>query len=349
MVAGGAPGPGGRGAQWVGISCPPEVSPYGSAALWRLVAPRLGCGRVLRRRRTVAWELRATPAGVRAAVWVPPGVPAAAVAAAVGDAWPGAQAGTRAAGDVPAAPVPARVTAVRLRPSVPGWLPVGPVDRPHRQRALPEEADLLRVVFAALSGCRSAEVSAGVQILVRPARRRHARRSAAALRRLRGLRGLPRRPWLARRAPLALFDLVTGAEVAVPRRAVIYPQIADPLGPARLHALAAKAAAGPHFDVAVRILASGGSRAGRRALVRAVAAGFGLVTGDAPVPADLAARRLWRPARQLRTRCAPRRHWFTASLPEVAALAGLPAQPARYGLVIAAARRFPPPPEVLAA
>ncbi len=130
---------------------------------------------------------------------------------------------------------------------------------------------------------------------------------------------------------------------------MIPPLLTDPLGHAKLRALAAKAAAGPHFEITIRIMASGATPAIRRGLTRSVVSAFGLVTLGAPVPADLAARRVWLPARPARTRWAPRRHWFAACLPEVAAIASVPAEPARYGIPAAPARRFPPPPEVLAA
>jgi hypothetical protein len=334
-----------RQARWIEICCPADVSATGGAVLWRLLATRLASGRIVRRRHRIGWELRATPAGVRIGLWVPPGVSAAAVAAAISEAWPGAQARTMSA--MPARTAqPAQFAAIRLRPAAPDWLPICSLDRPLSRRELPLDADLLRVVFAALSECRSADISLGVQIVVRLTGRGHMRRSTAAMRRL---RGLPPTLGLARRTPFAFFDLVTGTELAASRRAVISPQLAHPLGQVRLRALAAKAAAGPHFEVAVRVIASGGTPAVRRDLMYSVASGFGLVTLDAPVAVDLAVRRIWFPAGQIDTRYAPGRHRFTASLPEIAALARLPAEPARYGLKIAAARRIPPPPEVLAA
>lgn len=78
-------------------------------------------------------------------------------------------------------------------------------------------------------------------------------------------------------------------------------------------------------------------------------AGFDLVTLGAPIPVDLIARPLFLPAERLAGRYVPRRHWFLVSLPEIATLANLPARPAGYGLRVATARRFPPPPEALAA
>jgi hypothetical protein len=37
-------------AQWVEISCPPDAGQDGGAVLWRLLAPRIGAGRIFRRR-----------------------------------------------------------------------------------------------------------------------------------------------------------------------------------------------------------------------------------------------------------------------------------------------------------
>jgi hypothetical protein len=332
-------------ARWMEISCPAEAAPDGGAVLWRLLASRLASA-LLTPRRVIAWELHGTPDGIRAGLWVPGDVSATAVAAAVPDAWPGAQTRTGSPGLVPAPPHPEPLTAIRLHPAGPDWLPVCGLDRQASRRAQPHDADALRVVFGALAACRSAGTSLTVQILVRRASRRKLRRAGTALRHL---RGLPPRRGPIHSAVLGFLDLLTTRPPKTPTRPVITPQVSDPLGPASLHALAAKAAAGPHFEVSVRIIVAGGSKATRRDLVHTAASGYGLVTIDAPVPADLAARRLWRPTHRFTSRRAPRRHWFLASLPEIATLAHLPAEPARYGLPVAMARRFPPPPEALAA
>jgi hypothetical protein len=332
-------------ARWVEISCPPDAGQDGGAVLWRLLAPRIGAGRIFRRRRTLAWEARATPGGVRLGLWVPPAVPAPAVAAAVQDAWPGARTRIWPAARLPELPG-TDMTAIRLRPRAPDWLPVTALDRHPGRHQGPPDTDLLRAVYGTLAGHRSAGTGLAVQILVRPARHSHRLRARAAARRL---RGLPAWRLAASRTVLGLADLVAAIDAASPRPSVMSPQVTDPLGPARLRALAAKAAAGPHYEITIRILASGATPAIRRGLVRTVAAGFGLVTLGCPVPADLAARRSWRPAAPARTRWAPGRHWFIACLPEVAAVAHAPAEPARYGIPAAPARRFPPPPEVLAA
>jgi hypothetical protein len=125
--------------------------------------------------------------------------------------------------------------------------------------------------------------------------------------------------------------------------------VTDPLSQVQLHALAAKAAARPHFEVSVRVAAAGATLARSRELAGEVVAGLDLLSLGAPIPVDFIARRLMFPAERLGGRYASHRHWFLASLPEVALLANLPVSPAGYGLKVATARRFPPPPEALAA
>ncbi|MGH9019359.1 MAG: hypothetical protein ACRDY1_16550, partial [Acidimicrobiales bacterium] len=63
--------------------------------------------------------------------------------------------------------------------------------------------------------------------------------------------------------------------------------------------------------------------------------------------AHLVARRLWWPSRVLAGHRL--RRGFLASLPELAGLAHLPADPARYGLPVAPARTVTPPPETTGA
>jgi hypothetical protein len=330
---------------WVEISCPAEANSDGAAVLWRLLARRLVSGRFSMRRRVIAWELHAGPAGIRAGLWGPRDVSSAAVVAAVSDAWPGAQAHGGSSGKLPALPQ-SPLTAVRLRPAAPDWLPVTAVDRLASRRAYPHEADVLRAVFGSLAACRAVGGYMTVQVLVRRASKRRERRAGAALRHL---RGLPPKRGIVRGAVLGFLDFVTGTDRSQPQRSPLSPQMTDPLGLAQVHALAAKAAARPHFEVSVRIAATAGTVAKRRDLAGAVVAGFDLTTLGAPIPADLVARRLFFPAERLAGRYASRRHWFLASLPEVAVLANLPARPASYGLKVATARRFPPPPEALAA
>ena len=71
-----------------------------------------------------------------------------------------------------------------------------------------------------------------------------------------------------------------------------------------------------------------------------MAAALGLYAGRN----HLVARRVVRPGSAIGNRML--RHGFLCSLPELAALAHLPAEPAGYGLPSAPARTVAPPPEV---
>lgn len=192
--------------RWVEFSCPPEVNPDGAAVLWRLLSRRLLTARFSVRRRVIAWELHGSPKGIRAGLWVPPDVSAAAVAAAVTEAWPGAQVRADSSGNFPELPQPP-LAAVRLRSAAPSWLPVTAVDRSAGYRTHTQEADLLRAVFGSLAACRTAGACVTVQVLVRRASKHHSRKARAAVR---YLRGLPPGRGIVPGSALMFLDIVTG-------------------------------------------------------------------------------------------------------------------------------------------
>ena len=309
----------GRHGRWVAIAPPAEPDPAGGTALWRMLAPLLAARRSLTGvRPPVAFECHAGPDGLRIGLWVSATLPLDSVAGAVESAWPGARAELTAP---PALPAGARVSGGRARLAVPDWLPIG----------TDHSGDPLRGLLGALAAVEGG--SAIFQVLARPAPGRlvaRAHRAAWARR-----RGQP-----TTRAGRAL-DLVhrhpstTGVGGAP-----------GPLALADVRDITAKVTAAPHFVVAIRYGLTGPpgprrqARRWRRAKAREIAAGLGLYAGRN----HLVARRLARGGRGVA--CRQLRSGFLCSLPELAALAHLPAEPAAYGLSAAPARHVAPPAEV---
>ena len=310
----------GRHGRWVAIAPPAEPDPAGGTALWRMLAPLLAARRSLTGLRPpVAFECHAGPEGLRIGLWVSATLPLDGVAGAVESAWPGARANLSAP---PALPSGTRVSGGRARPAYPDWLPLGTEHT---------GGDPLRGLLGALATAEGGSVL--FQVLARPAPGRlvaRAHRAAWARR-----RGQP-----TTRTGRAL-DLVhhhpgtTGVGGAP-----------DPLALADVRDITAKVTAAPHFVVAVRYGLTGPpgprrqARRWRRAKAREIAAGLGLFAGRN----HLVARRLARGGRHIA--CRRLRSGFLCSLPELAALAHLPAEPAGYGLPAAPARHVAPPAEV---
>ncbi|GFJ84950.1 hypothetical protein [Phytohabitans houttuyneae] len=99
----------------------------------------------------------------------------------------------------------------------------------------------------------------------------------------------------------------------------------------------AKFADAPHLLVAIQAIATGPTKAAARAAAADVTSGFGLLS------AHFTRRRMRRGAVTAAERWVPAKRMSLASVSEAAALAGLPAEPAAYGLPgqhLAAA--FPP-------
>jgi hypothetical protein len=97
----------------------------------------------------------------------------------------------------------------------------------------------------------------------------------------------------------------------------------------------AKYAVAPHLLVAVRVTAAGPTTAAARAAAQDIGSGYTLLS------AHWRNRRLRRPVTAATWRWAAPSEMVLASVVEVAALAGLPAEPAAHGLPGAASRRLP--------
>ncbi len=316
-----------RHGRWVAIAPPAEPDPSGGLALWRMLTPLLTAQRSLPvSRPPVAFECHADASGLRIGLWVSRTLPVTGVIGAVESAWPGARASITAPPEVPAG-TPALGGRARL--AGPDWLPLGLKSTGVDSGG----GDPIRGLLAALSATSDGgEVL--FQVLVRPARARRVTRARRAARAIR--RGQPTTS--VGRALDLLHDRSATTRSAAGT---------DPLALADVRDITAKLTAPPHFEVAVRyaITSPPGTprregRRSRRARSREVAAALGLYAGRN----HLVARRLTRPGSGIGNR--QLRHGFLCSLPEVAALAHLPAEPAGYGLPSAPARTVAPPPEV---
>lgn len=320
------------GARSITVLAPPQADPAGGEALWGNLS---GLARPARARwwggqPHLGWEYCWTSAGMTISMWVPGPVPPGMIERAIEAAWPGAH--TRTAPAVPAIPEHAVVTGGTLRLARPEILPL----------RTDQGTDPLRALAAAGSGLTAGE-HAVVQILARPATGRRLRQARRAARRL--CHGRP-----ARVSSRLLDALTPGGGPA--RRAA---SRADPETAAALRAAAVKAT-GPQWEAQVRCAvttdlvpattgrqrrtAAAQARRRLRGLAHALASATALYAGRN----WLARRRLHRPATQVNARLLGRGDLL--SLPELAALARLPADPATPGLARAGARAVPPPPGV---
>ena len=253
-------------------------------------------------------------------------------------AWPGAHAVTTSPA-APALPAGVLATGGTLRLARAEILPL--------RTGLP--ADPLRALAGAAAALGDGE-HAVLQVLARPVTGARLRRARRAARRLRGGQA----PRLASR----LLDLATPGQAGTTRRPA---PAADPERAADIRAATAKMAA-LQWDAQIRYVtattaaaaAAGGWRERRRARparARAMARLRGLAHGLASAtalyagPNWLARRRLPRPAGKVNARVF--RRGCLLSVPELAALAALPADPAVPGLARAGARSVPPPPGIV--
>jgi hypothetical protein len=330
------------GARQVVILAPPQADPAGAEALWAHLTGLLrpAWTRWWHGQPHLGWEYSWTggPAGeMGISMWVPGLIPPGLVERAVEAAWPGAHAITCPAG--PALPAAVLATGGTLRLARAEILPL--------RTGLP--ADPLRALAGAAAALGDGE-HALLQVLARPVTGARLRRARRAARRLRGGQA----PRLASRL---LLDLATPGQAGTFRRPA---PAADPGGATDIRAATAKMAA-QQWDTQIRYVTAttaapapaGGwrerlrarpARAQAMARLRGLAHGLASATALYAGPNWLARRRLPRPAGKVNARVF--RRGCLLSVPELAALAALPADPAVPGLARAGARSVPPPPGI---
>jgi hypothetical protein len=313
------------GARIVEISAPPEAALSGGAALWAnllaLHRPRLA--RLVHGQPHLAFEYRASADGLNIRMWIPRAVPPGLVEHAVQAAWPGARALLL---QDPAPPLPStgvEATGGRLVPA--------------RTQAIPLrtkfDEDPLRALFGAVSELQPGEVAC-VQILARPASPRRIRKLRSTLNALAG------KPTGSAGLKTAFFDAIT-PHTGARTRPGPGTQAAwrDPRTDADARAAATKLA-GPLWEAAVRYGAAVPETPTARGRARGLAHG---VAGSFNIYAErnhLRRRPLRHPAKTLAARAFGR--GALLSVPELAALAHLPADLVVPGLARAGARPVPP-------
>jgi hypothetical protein len=332
--------------RWLQIIPPVTATPAATVGLWRLLATLLPAPRRLALRPArLVWEVHADPGGMRCGLWVPPGINPTAVVRVLQRGWPGA----RAEQARPPTLAPGRLAVAReLVPVRPEWQPI--VDdaaaraswRPGTPAA--EEDDRLRAVYDGLAA--AGRTGGGLlQVHVcRAPRRRVAvlRRATVNPQRAHRTVGASRVTGLLadglRAVLIGILDFLTPGPPARSGKGGTDPYAAELARQAR-----AKYASAPHLLVAVRATATGPTRAAARAAAADITSGFGLLS------AHFTRRRVRRPVTAARYRWVPLSRMILASIVETAALAGLPAEPAAYGLPAAASRRRPASRDVFAA
>jgi len=332
-------------ARWLQIIPPVTATPAATVGLWRLLAtvlraPRRGALRPAR----LVWEVVADPGGMRCGLWLPPGVNPTAVTRVLHRAWPG----VRAEQTTP--PVVSAWGAVAARavwPTQPDWLPLVEDPAPARRGggvAAPED-DRLRAVYDGLAAAgRTGGALLQVQLSRAPAHR---------LRLLRRAMTNPYRAGRPRGAARAVGTLIEAVRAGIlaalnlvtPEPAARHHPAgrADPYMAELARRARAKFADAPHLLVAVHAIATGPTAAAAEAAAADITAGFGLLSPH------FTRRRLRRGAAAVADRWVPETGMSLASITEAAALAGLPAEPAAYGLPGAASRRRAPTRDVFRA
>ncbi len=327
-------------ARQVTILAPPQAGPAGAEALWKHLTGLLrpAWARWRHGQPHLGWEYAwagGDAAGMSIRLWVPGTIPPGLIERAVEAAWPGAHTVTAPAS--PPLPPGAAVAGGTLRLARPDILPLSAGGDPEAP---------LRALAGAAASLAGGE-HAILQVLARPvtgARLRKARRAA-------------RRQRSGQSARLAsrLLDLATPGGGASRGRA----GARDPDLAAEIREATAKLA-GPQWETLIRYAVcatapararDGAGRRERRAaaaqqaarlrgLAHALASATALLTGRN----WLARKRLRRPAGTISSRRLVRGDLL--SVPELAALARLPADPALPGLARAGARAVPPPPAI---
>jgi hypothetical protein len=298
-----------RGARLVRIGIPPEVQPHGALLLWSALHDLLlpNPARLLTGQPHLSWEIAASEQGTVFQLWVPKVVPLGLIERAVESAWPGASTSIEAVASAPAS----SALVSELVIAGPDWFALDSSSDP----------DPLRVILGQLSGLGEGE-SALVQVLARPATAREQRRLRMTARRLRA--GGP-----TGRAAHA-FELLSPNP---PKRTTI-----DPTVNPDVHDVLDKSAQ-PLYRCLVRIAVTAPSRPLARGRLAGVIGGFAPYEGRAA----LRRRGIRRAMVKLHSRWLTRGA-FTVSVPELAALAHLPADAAIPGLVRASARQVASPP-----
>lgn len=326
-------------ARWLEIVPPVTATPTATVHLWRLLSTLLPAPHrffALRPVRLV-WEAQADPTGMRCGLWVPPGINPTAVLRVVQRAWPGARVTDT---HPPALPQKWPAAGMALVATVPEWQPLID-DEPTQTRRRPgtplsEEDDRLRAVYDGLAA--AGRTGGGLlQVIVG----RAPRHRVANLRRASIDPARARRPSRGLRAAVLLADALRVTILAVLDFIMPGPSTSttdhsaratDPYQTELARQARIKYATAPHLLVAIHALAVGPTTAAARAAAADITSGYGLLGGH------LTRRRLRRPRAAARSRWAPETRTTLATVAEAAALAGLPAEPATYGLPAAASR-----------
>ncbi|MEU8182036.1 hypothetical protein AB0B86_14860 [Micromonospora sp. NPDC049047] len=324
------------GARWLQITPPVTATPAATIGLWRLLATVLPAPRrwALRPARLV-WEVAADPDGMRCGLWLPPGVNPTAVVRLLQRGWPGARAEQTTP---PAVRTTGAVAALAVWPTQPEWLPLvedaTPVPRRGVDVGAPEE-DRLRAVYGGLASAgRTGGALLQVHLGRAPAHRlRRLRRAMTNPQRPRRARGTARAATLLthglRALLIGVLDIFTPGSSSTRRR----PSPTDPYTAELARQARAKYADAPHLLVAVHAVATGPTKPAALAAAADVSSGFGLLS------AHFTRRRLRHGAVTAADRWVPEARMSLVSVAEAAAFAGLPAEPAAYGLPGAASRR----------
>lgn len=320
-------------ASWLRIVPPVTATPAATVALWRLLATALPvAGRWALRPPRLVWEVHAGRERMHVGLWLPPGMNPTAVARLVQRAWPGARTEQAAPPAVPGG----TATTLAVLPTQPDWLPLIddlPSSTTRFDSSRPDD-DRLRAVYDGLAAAgRTGGGVLQVHITRAPAHRlRVLRRAMTRPDRARRTRGASRAVTLLADGVRALILGVLNAVAPGPsgptrRSATSDPYLAELARQAR-----AKHSIAPHLLVAVRAVAAGPTKAAALAAAADITSGYGLLGPHFT-------RRRIRNGHLAAVRWVPAARMSLASVAEAALLAGLPAEPAAYGLPGAASRR----------
>lgn len=310
-------------ARFFEIIPPYQLPADGAAPLWRLVASALA---EHGRRARVALQLwaEADDGRVHAGLWVPGGVSARAISAAVGRAWHGCGLVPRSTPSVPAEPL----AATEVVPAEGPWAPL--VDHQHRgQRGVVEFTDEpLRAVLEAMTDLAASGGVASMQVIVSPARGTRLG-STIRSRSVAGWIGAGLQALGRGIASLLEFAVSSSSKSSSHSQGSTARQAEqDPMVAARRRAREAKRQTGPHLRATVRLTVAGTSTPRRaRRQARELAATLAALAVDEHVTARKRVRRAV-------GKVAEYRHGrrFIASTRELAALWHLPHEPSRHGL-----------------